>query len=353
MIGLDVGECGVRAAQLVRLGDSYRLCHVATAGIATYESESNSGPGREQSIRQAIKSCLCQAAFQGRSVRTALSPPDIEFHSLELPNTVSEDLDQIVCMEVKRLRGQRQERIETRHWVLPNTQVPAPTAIAVTAPFEDVVQTVAVCGESGANCADVDTASTALARFGCLLGAWRFEQVWGLLDLGFRQARLTLCVEDVPVLVRTVGPGGAELTKRIAGGLGTSVKTAETHKREHGIALTARGVRQDERRPPPSELAPILLGILRSDLNDLASEIKRSYEYVLGCYPAKRAADLILVGGGAAMGNLPEYLADSLGITVRRASDFLGGGSCTLSVPGGQEGFLDRASLAVGLALED
>jgi Tfp pilus assembly PilM family ATPase len=200
-----------------------------------------------------------------------------------------------------------------------------------------------------------------------------------VLDLGERQTRLVLCLGNVPVLARTAGTGGLAWTERIGRELQISPKAAEVHKREHGIALTGRGVRQSSpaaveevsgtpklagpatdpdprldhspRREhaasrdlkgesassapeahasaPRAQLSSLLLGCLRSELTAIAAEVKRSYEYVLSCYQSpgsegKRSpADLILVGGGAAMRNLPEFLRFALGIPVRRASDYL------------------------------
>ena len=70
-------------------------------------------------------------------------------------------------------------------------------------------------------------------------------------------------------------------------------------------------------------MASLILGALRADLNDLASEVKRSYEYVLSCYPGRRAADLVLCGGGSLLHYFPEFLGNALGIPVRRASSYL------------------------------
>ena len=151
--------------------------------------------------------------------------------------------------------------------------------------------------------------------------------MWGLLDVGARQTRLILCASGVPVLVRLAGTGGRAWTASIADSLEISVKSAEIHKRESGLSLPggASAGQHDDRTS--HELAGMIGGVLRSNLRELAAEVRRSYEYVLGCYPTRTAADLVLVGGGAALRNLPEFLTESLGIPVRRASTFLGEGT--------------------------
>ena len=123
--------------------------------------------------------------------------------------------------------------------------------------------------------------------------------------------------------MRTAGAGGRAWTQRIADALQVSFKAAEIHKRDYGIALTGRQTRTPADEGARSELASLILGALRADLNDLASEVKRSYEYVLSCYPGRQAADLVLCGGGSLLRYFPEFLGNALGIPVRRASSYL------------------------------
>lgn len=351
-IGLDIGECGTRAVQLVRAGDAFRVHRAARA--ERNATSLGADPQSDRSTRRTgqIQSCLSGADFRGRTAMTALSSPDVEFHSLELPKAGPEDLPQIVQFEVKRLFSRQDDRVETGHWLLPNLRGSAQNAIGVVVPYDKVIETVELCRSAGLVCSRVDTGATALSRFGTLLHTWTSQQIWGLLDFSHRQARLILCLEDLPVLVRTVGAGSQVWTQRIADALGTSTKTAEVQKRDHGISTSGRGVRGEAPAPPTSELASVLLGILRSDLNELAAEIKRSYEYVLSCYPSSGAADLILVGGGALMRNLPEYLAGALGIPVCRASAYLERDSCRLHCGAGTRKTLDSMALAIGLAVD-
>ncbi|UCE60107.1 MAG: pilus assembly protein PilM [Phycisphaerales bacterium] len=347
-IGLDIGECGVRAVQLSRSGNSYQT---ARAVRAERDIAGGSPADREQWLERHVSNCVRQASFKGRSASVAVCQPDAEFHALDLPEAKPTELGEIVQNEVTRLLAGQYNRVETAYWRLPHTSIAAPNAIGVATPYEKVVGIVSLCRSAGLTCSRVDIAATALGRFGCTLNSFGADEVWGVLDLGHRQARLILCLGDVPVLVRTVGAGGAEHTTRIAEALGTSVQTAEVQKRDHGIALGARGMRQGSGGVPASELASVLHGILRTDLNALASEIKRSYEYVLSCYPGKHAADLILVGSAATMRNLSEHLGEVLGIPVACASAYLQGSSCRLRYASGKQNPLESSALAIGLAI--
>jgi len=384
-IGLDIGVSGIRAVQLTRSANGYVVMNAACADRPSEPGAQATGqdPALAFGVRispllpRQIEECLGRGSFHGKAVAAALSPPDVEFHTLELPAAVlrAEEVEaaQIVRFEVERLMSNTHTPVETRHWLLPQTSVPAPNAIGTGAAHEIIDRTIELCAEAGLICTDLDTTATALTRFGAVLQSRPKDQVWGILDVGDRQARLVLCLDDTPILVRTAGAGGRTWTQHIADALQVSFKAAEIHKREHGIALTGRQTRTSadeganstakgtEKWGTRSELASLILGALRADLNDLASEVKRSYEYVLSCYPGRRAADLVLCGGGSLLHYFPEFLGNALGIPVRRASSYLQvsglpSGSpeaCRLRFSAGQNGPLEVLAVAMGLAIPE
>lgn len=352
-IGLDIGAQGVRAAQLTRRSQAYtlRACGKIEHANLPATSEKN-----EAAMSGFIRDCLHQASFQGNDVRAGLSMPDIDFHALELPESIGsekeEEVGRIVQWEVQRLTTRQNEKLETRHWLLPAARPSAPNAIGAAATEAKVMQVVARCHDAGTVCTQVDATAAALARFGYLVADWSSEVIWGLLDLGFRQTRLILCADEVPVLIRHVGSGGEAWTERIAEALRVSQKTAEFQKREAGIELVGRGIRRDDVEAPRAELSAILTGILRADLNTMAAEVKRSYEYVLSCYPPRSAGGLLLVGGGAALRNLPEFLTNALGIPVHRAADCAMGDGSRLDVAGCNADVIDEFAVSLALAID-
>jgi Tfp pilus assembly PilM family ATPase len=398
-IGLDIGDTAIRAVQLRRSGDHYTLAAAARTDFAAGGSPAT-GPSQTSNLKseisKGVRAALRQASFAGRVVVTALNPPEVEFHALDLPAAAlrapEREARQMVHWEIGRLTSESPDKVETRHWHLPTAAGSAPNAIGVSAGREAVAHLVDACGAAGMVCSCVDTCATALCRFGRLLRPWPDDVLWGVLDVGARQTRLLLCFGESPVLIRNTGTGGREWTQRIAETLQLSVGAAEIQKRTHGIVPTGRsfpspGVhdgRSDlsacvhaQADPPDTpllkseisnlksqrgvgawrtadsarnEVGSLLLGALRSDLNDLAAEVKRSYEYVLSCYPGRHAGDLVLVGGGAGLRNLPEYLAGALGIAVRRASSYLSESDCRLSYGTDGRHPLEAFAAAVGLA---
>lgn len=350
-IGLDVGATGIRAAQVSPMGRRYRVTHavVYERAIAGFDS---AGP---DALGAQIDRCLKQGDFSGRHVAAALSQPDVDFHALELPETAltgpTQELDRIVRWEIARLVSDDVEDIETRFWRMPTAVPHSPNAIGVSARRGPILSTVEACRHAGMTCAQMTCGAVALSRVGQALLDPQADGVWGVVDLGARETRLILCVESTPVLVRCVGAGQRDWTQRIADALQVSAETAEIHKCEHGVTAVARGSRRVAGSAPDGEIATLLSAALRPEMTSVAAEIKKSYDYVLCCYPRRQAAGLMLTGGGALIENLAEFFQSLLGITVQRASTLLEHGDTRLCYDVARRYPLELTAVAVGLSL--
>lgn len=323
----------------------------------------------------ALRLCLSRSSFQGRRAATALSSPDIELLALELPPRTDQnaaDYADIAGHEIRRLTTLKGDALQIAYWTLPRGTGRSPTALGAAATRQAVEELTRLCGEAGMDCEVVDATACAVVRAALLLAGPRPDAVWGVLDLGARQSRLTLCHGETPILARVIGEGGVQWTRRIAEELHISFEAAEIHKRDVGLEPSSRGVRgatappanpnEEHRITAQRELGALLFGILRHPLSRMVTEIERSYAYALSCYPSSRPLDVILTGGGACMNGLSQYLGDALGIAVRRLSDLASqdtargivgqGFESSFAASGASSVPLDLFAPAIGLALE-
>lgn len=354
-IGIDIGETAIRGAQLRRSSAGFIVTTLAQVDRAPVAATRPGGA--PEALELVLTRMLSNARFAGRTVITALNPPEVEFHVLEVPQAAlqgGENADNVIHWEIGRLTSLSGDQVETRHWLLPSRAGGAANAIGVSARRDAVLAQLEMCNRGRLRCSCLDTGATALNRFGRLLRAWGNDEIWGLLDLGSRQSRLILCLGDSPILIRHTGDGGHSWTERIAEVLQISPSAAEVQKKSHGLAVVGRREGRDGASSPPhDEVAMLLMSALRGELNEMAGEIKRSYEYVLNSYPGRRAGDLVLVGGGAGMPNLAELLSGTLGIAVRSASSYQRDPSCRIQFGAAVRGTLEEFATAIGLAVPE
>ncbi len=319
-IGLDIGPRCLRAAQLERLGDRWRVVRVTT----WERRESEMGTTVIEGFAKRIRRTLEQGGYRGRRVVAGLSIPEVELHPLEIPEhgelQMAEKFSEAARWELERVGNMEANEAVSSYWRLPSSKTSRATAMGAIARSTDVDAADKLVQALGLDCERVDATACALSRVGSAVRRGSDvdrREVWSVLDIGQRMLRLVLSVGEVPVLVRSLGQGSRSWTEGIAESLGLSVEAAEVHKRDHGIAPA-----NPEASPDASaEIAAMIYNILRSDLEGVVGEIERSYEYVMRCYPELPAGGLLLVGGGADLKGLCTYLSKQLGVEVRSLTE--------------------------------
>lgn len=351
LIGLDFGETTLRAAQLRKTPGGFEIACLAQWERSAAVEQSSLHPPAKEGLRKLFHN----SSFRGRSVVAAMNPPQVEFHVLEVPQAAvqgGENADKVIHWEIGLMTSLSADEIETRHWLLPPRPGNPLNAIGVSTRRDAITSMLELCQSGGLHCRHLETGATALHQFGRMLRHWADDEIWGILDLGSRQTRLLLSLGHTPLLIRHTGEGGASWTERIAEALQISQSAAEIQKKTHGIIVPLR----QEARPSndadsQDEVAAMLLSVLRSELNEMATEIKKSYEYVLATYPGRRVADLVLVGGGAGMPKLAEFLSGILGIQVRRCSAYTNNRDSRLQISQTIRPSLEEYATALGLAM--
>lgn len=346
-IGVDIGEAGLRLVQLAQSanGLSVHRAAVWTSGFG------RSGTLNQEIVAERFSQFAQQTGFVGRRAIACLSSPSIETHPLELPATDGQvadgELAKAAAWQIQRLTTLDNTGLQTALWPLPESKRAKTTHVGVAAPREQVERRLGMCDAAGLDCTKVDVASCALANL-----VWRLldrppAQVWGVLDVGHQFTRLAICVDEVPVMVRSFEMGGWVWTKQISEALQLSEDAAERNKKEFGLSGRAQS-----QGGSGQELSALMLGILRDDLQRLSLEAERSYEYVLQCYPTRTPGNLVMVGGGSLLEGLAEYLEERLGVTVHSLSTSPGSSARELSRSLPENGDLETCALASALSLQ-
>ena len=205
------------------------------------------------------------------------------------------DLDRML-VDWERVGG---ERGETR-------------VVASVAPRDEVARLLELLRAAGVDPRVVEAEGLAL---GNLAGFFDLSGVRVLVDLGHRKTTLCLCVGGEAVAARTLPVGGEALCAAVARARGVGAAEAERIVHEEGVRSAGGGALLDR----------------------LAREIVRSlgaFEPVLAEHGAARPDELTLLGGGAHLHGIEQYLEKRIGVSARR-----------LAAPADEAG---RALLAAG-----
>jgi type IV pilus assembly protein PilM len=313
-VTLDLGSGGTRVCQLAAgRGDLLRLEQLPHDDDTLAVSDVSAGQFRRW---------LGQGRFCGDHVSLVLSPPEVHFFPLRLPAQAlqqpAERVEQALKWEVAQQSRSSPDQFELRYWTLPEGRGPSANVMAVVLPTPAAQRLCDQVERDGLSLRRVDVAPCALVRLARRLWTPAEHDVWGVLDLGLRQATLTVVVGTTPTYVRPVSVSAHQWTQRIASTFDVAYPVAEQIKREHGVGTHAGA---DETPAPPDaqgeDLARVCGAVLRDDLRALAQECARCFAYVLQGYPDHEPRQLFLAGGGGRLNGLPEALSQSLDMPVR------------------------------------
>lgn len=209
------------------------------------------------------------------------------------------------------------------------------TKVLLTAAPKDLVKNyVDIFKEAGLNLLSLDTESFSLIR--SLVGNDKSGLM--IVDVGSVVTNISVVVNSIPILNRSIDVGGLTITKAIANSLNVTLQRAEQFK--YDIGMNPKRVGQGSvPKTIETTLGPII-DELRYSLNIYKNQSQKSIEKI------------ILTGGSSMLLNLPEYLSKELGLRV-----FVGDPWARVIYPEELKPVLDeigpRYSVAIGLAMRD
>lgn len=206
--------------------------------------------------------------------------------------------------------------------------------ILLTAAAKDLVKRyMAIFEAAGLELLSLDTEPFALIR--SLVGNDRSPAV--IVDIGSVVTNLSVVVNGIPILSRSLDVGGLTVTKAIAKSLNVSLSKAEQLKYDVGLT-PGQGGEGGVFKTIEQAMMPIVDELRYSDF--YKNQEQKSIEKI------------ILTGGSSQLLNLPEYLSGLMGVRV-----FLGNPWARVIYPEELKPVLDevgpRFAVAIGLAMRD
>lgn len=322
-IGVDLGTCAVKIAQVERIGSRYCLAGALVvprpeqvpggeaAGIPPPE------PGKArpalrswvQSARQAIR-----RDFAGRCAACVLSLDHAELRPMHLPPGSPPERRAMIAAELLEvLEGPAEARVfdywDTRSaQSTPNSSLENVNVLCLAE--SDAGEAALVLGRLGLRCAVMDGLPTALARAVTMVQPDAAPPV-AAVDWGARHATLCLVHEGAAVYTRQLRDCGfAALPHAVHRALGLSVDDAQQLLRTYGV------IHPSAPRDRCTEVQQVLTDIVAEPVAALVAEIQRTLAYPELHRAALMPSRLWLFGGGATVRNIAPHLGAKIGLPV-------------------------------------
>ena len=181
--------------------------------------------------------------------------------------------------------------------------------LLVAAPNEVVSNTQEVIKMAGVVPLAIDLEPFALVRAAqVILSDILSSQTIALINLGASSSSINIFKEGILRHNRTITTAGNSFTKSIGQSLNLSFEEAEKIKKEKGV------IRVEKDATPVAPTTMRIFNVIIPVLNDLVTEIQRSFDFYRARYRGE-SVDLILLSGGTArFKNIDAYISNELGI---------------------------------------
>lgn len=295
LIGIDIGSYSIKAVRLRGRPGSRTLDAASSVRLPK--------EGSEERVAEYLSGMMRSKRMRSGYGAAVLSGQFLTIRQLSLPAMPEADLREAVRWELrKELAFPVNELVSdfVTSPVGPKTEANAVSVIAFAARRGDVEGLMKTAKESLVELRVVESVPTALLLAFDMSHGWDQGANYAMLDIGERRSTLAILKDSHLGFAREFAFGGAELTERLAEGLGKDRDDAEEYKHAYGLA--ADGVSEDAKK------------ILTSALHSLSAELIRSFDYYHAQFREAAISKLFISGGTARLKGIEQYLTSSVGI---------------------------------------
>lgn len=317
-LGIDIGNSAIKIVELKNEGGRPKL---ATYGYLEQPNQilKTDSPEAKASIVSGLKQ-VCEKARVSTKKAIAALPSYTVFSSIiHLPELPKKEMEAAVSVEAKKFVPMPLEEMILDYKKLEDTpelsrfsasSAPANAGmidqkqekfvrlLLTAAPKQLVSRYVDIFKQAGLELVSLETEAFALER--SLIG--RDKAPIMIVDIGAVATTLSVIVDSVPLINRSIDMGGLTITKAIANSLNIDLDRAEQFKRDFGLSNQSGTTSQ-----------------IPSRIEFMVSSVINEIKYVLNLYASQANGNvekIILAGGSAWLPNFPAYLSQALNTKV-------------------------------------
>lgn len=303
IFGLDIGHSTIRVLQLEPSRQKPKIVGYGEIGFDPAAIDSNGVISRPEELAKAVKHLFKHSLVGDITTnRVAISMPISRAYtrSIELPKLNEKELTSAIRTEVEQYIPAAADSLYIDYSSVQTAKDRWATFI-VAMPKRIVESYLMLCRLLGLETIVIQTSSGAGAHLFSRDSQSDLPSV--LVDFGSGSADITVFDKN-PIVSGTVACGGEEISQLISKSLGVTKREAIIIKTKYGLGYSKKQ-KQIEKALEPS-------------LSTLIKEIQRSVRYYEERSKSKRKiAQVVIMGGGANMPGIADYLTNSLRMPVR------------------------------------
>jgi len=306
IIGLDIGT---RTLKLVHLQTSANGMRLVDAVVT--ELPPKSDPERFDAISEAVEKVISQAKPRIKAAGCSLSGEGVSTICCLMPRMAEKDLAQAVRWKVAEDNSIDGDRATIGHYVLNPKKKTSNFDVVVAAVPPDIGRMDVLFNTDNPRLSTVIT--DPIATENVVMAACKAQDrgAIAVLDIGSTASRLSVTGQDGLEFTREVPVGGDSITAALTGKMSIDNKTIEINRQaaeelKKKYSIGAAGTVEAAGLAVP---APRILAAIRPALERLASEVTRSLQFYSQSHNLATIDALLICGGGATLGALPQYLS--------------------------------------------
>lgn len=317
IVGLDIGSSSVKLAQFAKRDDGLHLIKVDVKSIAYSDDEAQ----LEKEYTSALKEIFKGIDQTKSDIIAGINCPATSIKKVTLPQMPASELREAIKLKAKDYFHFDTDSaimdFEIMREVVDEGVRKYELTVAAS-PRATVERHLKLLEKAGIKPASLVPCSCALQKF-IIHSSAEKDKTQGFVDIGAHFTEFLVFKGEELLFSRKIPVAGSDITKSMTGTLVSdkgktqlSIEEAEKIKKDIGIPAEL-----DSRMIEDKISAIQVLSMMRPPLEQLVGEIDRCFDYYREGSRGGMIDTLVLLGGGASLKGLPEFLSTELGIEVK------------------------------------
>lgn len=319
IIGIDVGTSSVKVVQMDKINEEMTLIKSALVDIGGV-------PGNEEEVLASLKMALVGFETKGAKIIAIVSCPQTCTRKIVTPNMPKKELAQAIQWEAKNAIPFSIDEALMGFDILGETVEKGVkklvVAVAAT-PKETVARLLSLFSKAGIEISALIPISVSLQNLVAVSSDKQRSNI-AIVEFGAAITELNIFQQGRLAFSRKLPIAGNDITRAMTSMLMSSegkveltLQEAEAIKKDVGIPIGG------DTEPVDGKILPSqIISLVRPCIEQLASEIERSFDFFREESHGEKVNKIVLFGGGADLKGLTKSLYDELGIGVVIGNSF-------------------------------